>query len=375
MVKLVRMKAAIATARQTADGVGPAIHQAHVGRQRQQQHVIPALRREQWNQHEEERAVEIVRLGDSTPLRQDERRRVPTAAAAVAAASADAVGPGLQPLRPHRRKRDVFADEQVRRRRVGHGAVPRMEQSEVAAPAVDGRRQRESRCHDAAERQRGLTRPASMPARAAGRGRTASRRRRFPRTARRPPVAAAVAAITAPIRSKARGRLNWPNASSLTRNFPLSRRVSQTRAWTDIRRSGNARTESRTKVHVMYTVSANHSTSAASFGGHVKGIMKKRERRQVLVLIVPVLRAIQRLGGKHAHGSRARHREVDQFRSLVAQQGVGKNRDDDGHEWPEVAAEAGQTLEESGYCSFRVPAASAACWRQALSCESAASLA
>ena len=79
------------------------------------------------------------------------------------------------------------------------------------------------------------------------------------------------AAMTAPISSNPTGRLNCPNASSLTKNLPLRRTVSQTSTWADSRRSGRAISDNRTNAKAMAAVSVNHVTSATCLGIHMKG--------------------------------------------------------------------------------------------------------
>src|SRR5687767_15997097 len=79
------------------------------------------------------------------------------------------------------------------------------------------------------------------------------------------------AAITAVRRRSATGRLNCPNASSLTRNLPLKSSTSQKSTRTEILRSGRAAIESRTSPHAINTVSVNQVTSAARLGTSVNG--------------------------------------------------------------------------------------------------------
>ena len=81
------------------------------------------------------------------------------------------------------------------------------------------------------------------------------------------------AAITAPISSNPTGKLNCPNASSLTKNLPVRRTVSQTSTFDDSRRSGRAKSDNRTNAEAMAAVSANQTTSATSLDTQVKGTM------------------------------------------------------------------------------------------------------
>ena len=68
----------------------------------------------------------------------------------------------------------------------------------------------------------------------------------------------------------------------------------------------------------MATVSVNHVNCATSLDTQVKGTMTLRERRQVLVLVMTIIRPVQRLVRKEAERRGARHDEVDKFSALVA---------------------------------------------------------
>ena len=80
-------------------------------------------------------------------------------------------------------------------------------------------------------------------------------------------------AITAPISSNPTGKLNWPNASSLTKNLPVRRTVSQTSTFDETRRSGRAMSDRCTNAAAIAAVSANQTTSPTGLGTHVKGTM------------------------------------------------------------------------------------------------------
>ena len=122
-------------------------------------------------------------------------------------------------------------------------------------------------------------------------------------------------------RSSATGRLNCPNASSLTRNLPFSSNTSQNSTRSDSRRSGRAATDSRTNPQAMITVRVNHATSAV-LGQQRERPHDRGERRQVLVLIVAVRRTVERLVSKEAHRRPVRHREVDELVAFEANQPV-----------------------------------------------------
>src|SRR5262245_49349232 len=93
--------------------------------------------------------------------------------------------------------------------------------------------------------------------------------RQTPATTPRP----CCAATTAPSISKAIGRLNWPNASSLTRNLPIRRNVIQPSTWIDWRRAGSAMIDVRRNVQAIAANSTNQASSAASFGSQTNGTM------------------------------------------------------------------------------------------------------
>ena len=111
--------------------------------------------------------------------------------------------------------------------------------------------------------------------------------------------------------------------------------MSQTSACADRRRSGRAASDRRTNAQVMATVSANHATSATCLGHPGEGHHELRERRQVFVLVVPILRPVQRLVRKEPHRRGARHGEVDQFSALVANEGVGAGDDQQEEDGPD----------------------------------------
>ena len=68
----------------------------------------------------------------------------------------------------------------------------------------------------------------------------------------------------------------------------------------------------------MTAVSVNQAASPTSLDTHVKGTMSKRERRQILVLVMAILGPIQRLMGDEAPRRSAWHDEVDKLRALEA---------------------------------------------------------
>ena len=189
--------------------VAPPIHETHVGGQREHEHVVPALRRQQRHQHEEVRAFQIVGFGHVLPPRHheeprddgDDRRSQRETLRRRARPD---------PLRPHRGERDVLRREQVRCRRLGDGAIPLVQQGQVAVPAVGcGRQQQPARQHEAERYKRT---PAERP----GQPRHQDEGIRLDEHARGDEAPAAnppprCAAITAPSRSSASGRLNFPN--------------------------------------------------------------------------------------------------------------------------------------------------------------------
>ena len=80
--------------------------------------------------------------------------------------------------------------------------------------------------------------------------------------------------------------------------------MSQTSTCDDSRRSGRANSDSRTNATAMAAVSANQTTSADCLGHPGEGHHELRERRQILVLVMTIIRPVQRLMGKEARRPR-----------------------------------------------------------------------
>ena len=159
-MKLVRKKPTRADRTPGRRQVVPPIHETHVGGQREHEHVVPALRRQQGHQHEEVRAFQVVRFGHVLPPRHHEEPRDDGADRRSQRKTLRRRA-GPDPLRPHRGERDVLWRQEVWCRRLGYGAIPLMQQGQVAVPAVGcGRQQQPGHQHQA---ERDKRTPAERP--------------------------------------------------------------------------------------------------------------------------------------------------------------------------------------------------------------------
>ncbi len=139
------------------------------------------------------------------------------------------------------------------------------------------------------------------------------------------------AAMTAPSRSSATGRLNCPNPSSFTRNLPFKSSVSQNSVLADSPSIGQ-RGERQVQEPPGHRHRQREPGELRDLLGHPgEGHHREREGGEILVLVVLILGPVQRFGSEEAPCRRAGHGEVDEFVAVQPKEAV-ESEDDQGEE-------------------------------------------